>query len=56
MFHIDQRILETRLGGRGHLTVDYTGTQSLIIKKSYSLAQKRLVLLINFNSLAPNYW
>ena len=33
---------ESREGGRGHWTVNYTGTQSFITTLSYSLAQKLL--------------
>ena len=35
-------------GGRGHWTINYTDTQSFIIAKSYSLAQKLWVLEKNF--------
>ena len=41
-------------GGRGHLTVNYTGTQSFIETLSYSLTQKRWVLSFDFYRLAPN--
>ena len=42
-------------GGCGHLTVNYTDTQSFTTMLSYSLNQKLLVLLLNFNGLIPNW-
>ena len=38
-------------GGRGHWVVYYTSPQSLIISFSYSLAQQRWGLLLNFDWL-----
>ena len=41
-------------GGRGHGTLNKTGTQSFITTLFYLLTQKLWVILLNFNNFVPN--
>ena len=43
-------------GGRGHWTVNYTGTQSFISTLSYSLAKILSVIMFNFDRLVLNLY